>query len=195
MSKDKKQLKGSKNYTSRYSKPKFDDGGLIKKSSKIYKSKVGLGSSDELIKKERRRIYQIRYRYKKKLSKKGLTTKERDNIRKVLRHSTETLNSLKKTNLIRVQQPQSKGIKAKGKLVIEDVKTWESTDEITTMYNSGLFKTIIVGNEKFTRLAKNFPFVLDAVARLEVKADLIGAYYLTFTVNAPRKTVIIDLKF
>ena len=164
----------------------------IVKYSEIGKVKTAAFGDAELLEKERSRVYQLRYRLKKRLDRTDLPKREKEAIRGALRASTRSLAKLRNEPIPK-QAPMRKEIEARNEVLIRDVMKWEAMKVVEALVGGGAFNKAIIDDVEYKRFNSNAPYVFAAVDNLVTKADLIGDYYFRLTLNVKLKYFILEI--
>lgn len=141
--------------------------------------------------KERKRIYSERSRLVKKLSQ---ATKKVDikAIRSRIRRTTYFLNQVKRRKRtfkpLRGFEKQIENVS--NTVSIKHVYKWEARNEADEILNGLLIKKFIVNYQQYSR--RQASLILADIDDLETECDLLGIYYMDFTIDLKTKTLTIE---
>ncbi len=158
--------------------------------SKIDVSKA----SDKVLKRDRNRIYQERWRLKGKLEVVKLK-KTKGQIRKRLQRTTTHLINIKKVRGTYKEpegfDPEKQQYEVGDDVIIDRVFKWEVAKFIDDLLETKTYKKYIIDDQAFSSRA--VMQIAIAINDLEVEADLKGIYYFTVTQNRKTKTVTVTM--
>jgi endonuclease YncB( thermonuclease family) len=144
--------------------------------------------SDSLdVKRERNRLYQVRFRLVRKLER-AETKKEKRLIRNELVRSTKYLERITKGSGGKVKVSKSEmttPIKVSGKVIVREVYKWEVSRIIDTMLNEMMIKEYFIDGRRYTR--RDSMDILSDIDDMETEADLRGIYFMIIETNLGKK--------
>lgn len=185
--KSSKKIKADKPQVSSSSR-----GVLVNK----FEPKIDIESSkpilSDLTAKERNRIYQYRFRLKKRL-KTAKNDKQKRLIRNEIVRTTRYLQNIQKKvgkkPLKKIQPTQKEELIISDNTITENVFKWEASKTVQSLLQRGYFKKFIVQGIEYSS-SEDFD-ILFRIDEMETEADLTGLYKFTFYIDVDSQTVTI----
>lgn len=151
-------------------------------------------ASKKSIAKERKRLYNIRYRANQKINQ----TKSKNKRRLLTNKILQTSNALKAIREKGGEKFKAPKMEPTVKIVADDITKidifrWDAADAIEQAIDSGLFKTFIIDTSEYQ---VNHPTqILMAIGDMDVRAaaEVPPIYYFTITSNFTKKTVTVTM--
>lgn len=144
------------------------------------------------VKREKNRIYQIRFRLVRKLEK-AKTKKEQRLVRNEIIRSTKYLTRINKGigGKVKDTPEMTTALKVEGKTVIREVFKWEVSKLIDGMINDGTIKVFVIDGRRYTK--RDSMDILSDIDDMETEADLRDIYFMIVETNLGKKTVSVFL--